>query len=123
MKRKAFAVIGGTVLVAAVFLLCPAVVLAGDRVHSNPFRPAAQAPSSQAQPAYASGVRPAALQVAIAVLPPASPPAQGPLYVNLRGPDGQLRRFPVEGGRDAIQVQQVVLRPGQSVTFQWRAAR
>jgi hypothetical protein len=52
------------------------------------------------------------------VMPAATQPAAEPTYVELRGPDGQVRRFPVEGGRDAIQYRQVVLRPGESVTFQ-----
>jgi hypothetical protein len=54
-------------------------------------------------------------------------PAQSttqPVYVDLRGPDGQVRRFPVEGGREAIRYQQtVVLRPGSSLTIQWVAAK
>jgi hypothetical protein len=43
--------------------------------------------------------------------------------VNLRSPDGQVRRFPVEGGLKAIEVTRVVIRPGQSVTIRWMAAR
>jgi hypothetical protein len=65
-------------------------------------------------------VRPAA--VSIVVAPPA-PVAEEPLSVDLRGPDGQIRRFPVEGGRAAIQTTQVVLRPGESVTIRWVAAK
>jgi hypothetical protein len=45
-------------------------------------------------------------------------PAKEPVYVNLRGPDGQVRRFLVEGGHEAIQYRQVVVRPGTSVTVQ-----
>jgi hypothetical protein len=43
---------------------------------------------------------------------------QKPYYVTLRGPDGQVRRFPVEGGPASIHYTQVVVRPGQSVTIQ-----
>jgi hypothetical protein len=50
-------------------------------------------------------------------------PAPAPMYVAIRGPDGQVRRFPVEGGREAIQVRQVVLHPGESLTLQWVAAK
>jgi hypothetical protein len=46
------------------------------------------------------------------------------VYVNLRGPDGQVRRFPVEGGRQAIQSPQViVLRPGSTVTVRVLVSR
>jgi hypothetical protein len=45
------------------------------------------------------------------------------LVVSLRGPDGEVRRFPVEGGRSAIETYQVVLRPGTSITIRLLAAR
>jgi hypothetical protein len=48
-------------------------------------------------------------------------PAKEPVYVDLRGPDGQVRRFLVEGGREAIQYRQVTLRPGESVTIRLAA--
>jgi hypothetical protein len=54
---------------------------------------------------------------------PAPQPAVEPVFVDLRGPDGQLRRFPVVGGRDAIQSPTIVLHPGQSVNIQWVAAK
>jgi hypothetical protein len=50
-------------------------------------------------------------------------PAKKTVYVDLRGPDGQVRRFPVEGGREAIHYEQVVLQPGQSLTIRWVAAK
>jgi hypothetical protein len=39
------------------------------------------------------------------------------VYVRLRGPDGQVRSYPIEGGRSAITYTNVVLSPGQSVTI------
>jgi hypothetical protein len=60
--------------------------------------------------------------VSVVLTVPAPPPADV-VYVDIRGPDGQVRRFPLEGGRAAIQVQEVVLRPGGSVTIQWTAAK
>ena len=48
---------------------------------------------------------------------------QPTFYAVLRGPDGQTRRFPVEGGRSAIRYTQVVVHPGQSVTIHWSASR
>jgi hypothetical protein len=44
-------------------------------------------------------------------------------FVNLRGPDGQVRRFALEGGSDSIQVRRLVLRPGESLTIQFALAR
>jgi hypothetical protein len=43
------------------------------------------------------------------------------LAVDLRGPDGQLRRFAVEGGPEAIQPRTVVVRPGETATIQFQA--
>jgi hypothetical protein len=60
--------------------------------------------------------------VAITVTQPVQPAAP-PLAVNLRGPDGQVRRFAVAEGRDVIQVRSVVLRPGESLTILWRPAK
>jgi hypothetical protein len=64
------------------------------------------------------------MSVSISVVVMLAPQAaMKPAQVALRGPDGQVRRFPVVGGRDAIQYRQVVLRPGQSLTIQWVAAK
>jgi hypothetical protein len=49
-------------------------------------------------------------------------PEPAPVYVTVRGPDGELRRFPLEGGREAIQTRQIVVRPGESATLQIVAA-
>jgi hypothetical protein len=60
--------------------------------------------------------------VSVVVVTPAQA-APEPFDVALRGPDGQVRRFPVEGGREAIQTRQVVLRPGETVTIAWLRSR
>jgi hypothetical protein len=101
----------------AVLLLTPQA-RAGDRHHS----PSPTITRSQpATPVVASALpAPQAVSVVVA-LPPQ--PAKKPVYVNLRGPDGQVRRFLVEGGRAAIQYRQVVLRPGQSLSIRWVSAR
>jgi hypothetical protein len=58
------------------------------------------------------------------VVTPAPRPAVAPYYVDLRGPDGQVRRFPVEGGRAAIQAPPVVvLRPGETLTLRLQATK
>jgi hypothetical protein len=55
-------------------------------------------------------------------IPYAQPPnAAQPVYVDIRQPDGTVRTIPLEGGRDAIQTQEVVVRAGQSVTIQFPA--
>jgi hypothetical protein len=124
MKWKALSAAGATALLAAVGLLSPQVALAGEHVRGGDVVGAAYSAPRPSPPAYTQVARPAGVRVAVSVVRPAPPrPAQAPLYVNLRGPDGQTRRFLVEGGRAAIESPQVVLRPGQSVTIRWVAAR
>jgi hypothetical protein len=124
MKRRVFSVTGVMVLVAAVSLLPPGGAVAGEHVRSSPTTQYASASYPQPQSAPAPAVRlvPVRVAISVAVTPPQT--AQDQVYVNLRGPDGEVRRFPVEGGRAAIQSSPaVVLRPGQSVTIRWMAAR
>jgi hypothetical protein len=105
-------------LIAAVFLLVAPQVLAGDKdhppipriVHLQPAPPPIVRPMPQ----------PAAFSVVVTI--PVEPPSK-PFYVDLRGPDGRVRRFPVEGGRAAIRYRQVVLHPGETLTIHWVAAR
>jgi hypothetical protein len=52
-----------------------------------------------------------------------SPAVTEPVRIALRGPNGDVRQFPLEGGQAAIQYQEVVIRPGQSVSIQWVAAK
>jgi hypothetical protein len=66
----------------------------------SPYRPAA----------------PASVEVTVIGPPPA--PEAAPVYVNIRGPEGELRRFPLEGGREALQSRVIVVRPGESATIQ-----
>jgi hypothetical protein len=65
----------------------------------SPYRPAA----------------PTAVEVTVTGPPPA--PEAAPVYVTIRGPDGELRRFPLEGGREALQSRVIVVRPGESATI------
>jgi hypothetical protein len=90
---------------------------AGDRVHAS--KPSA-APS---QPAAAPIVTRSVSSITVVVVPVPTAPATEPLVVGIRGPNGEVRRFPVEGGSSAIQSGQIVLRPGQSITVQWTAAK
>jgi hypothetical protein len=103
---------------AAAFLLLASQTFAGPAVRAG------DQPAPQLRHAATPVVRAVALPVTISVV--ASPRAQTVAQsdsVSVRGPDGQVRRFAVEGGRDAIVVRQVYLRPGTSVTFQWSAGK
>jgi hypothetical protein len=51
-------------------------------------------------------------------------PRPAALTVSLRGPDGVVRSYPVEGGRASIQPsQEIIVRPGTSATINATAAR
>ena len=115
MSRRSVPFLEGTVLLAA-FLLTAVPVKAGDRVKAAS---KSTTPSQTAPVAVASRAS-QPLAISVVVTTPAQPATEG-VYVNLRGPDGQVRRFLVEGGREAIQYRQVVVRPGESVTIQLAA--
>jgi hypothetical protein len=80
-------------------------------------RPAA-APSSLPTPTArpVAEAPPGRLVVSITAPAEAARPPSAPLYVDIRGPDGSVRTFPVEGGRAAIQPQTVIIRPGETMT-------
>jgi hypothetical protein len=105
-----------------VLLLVAPHLVAGEHVRSGSWL------ATRVPTAPAPVVRPAArapsvsVSTSVTVIVPAQP-AREQVYVQLRGPDGKVRRFPVEGGREAIQVRQVVLRPGESLTINWVAPR
>jgi hypothetical protein len=112
MSRRKVALVAGAV--AALLASAPAV-LAGEHVR------AAQTTASRSQPAPVVVYRPAA-PVTISVTPSASPPAAGESgYISLRGPDGQVRRFAVEGGAAELSSRVIVLRPGESLTIRLTA--
>jgi hypothetical protein len=49
-------------------------------------------------------------------------PAVQPVLVDIRGPDGTVRSFPVAGGRENLS-RVIVVRPGESVTIEMGTAR
>ena len=101
-------------LSAAALLLLSAPARAGKQSTAPTWPP----PSNHRTTATVVQATAAPVTVSVEVTPPQA--AKEVMYVNLRGPDGQVRRFPVEGGREAIQSPQViVLRPGASVTVRW----
>jgi hypothetical protein len=116
--RSTLVAMGGLLFGAAFLLLVPNGV-AGEHVRAGDRMTGQNLPASASiARAVPVTIAVAPVTISVAVTTP-SKPATVPIYVNLRGPDGQLRRFPVEGGHDAIQSQPViVLRPGQSVTIQ-----
>ena len=102
--------------VAASLLIAPQVLAgpatrAGTRTVTPP----------QPSPAPAVRVPPSAITIGLVVESPRA--TAKPFTVGLRGPDGQVRRFAVEGGSEAIQVRSVTLRPGESVTIRWTPAK
>jgi hypothetical protein len=99
----------GAVLLAVFLLAVPqapaGVVHSGSRTTTRP------APA----PLVVRSVS-AAVTISFAVAP-ATLPATETAYLNLRGPDGQVRRFPVEGGAAELSSRVIVLRPGESATI------
>jgi hypothetical protein len=119
MPNRGFDSLKAVILFGAAFSLMTPQVLAGGSVKagkSNSRHPVAAAPTNRA-------VAPATVSVSLAVAAPSQQSAT-PGSVNLRGPDGRIRRFAVEGGPNAIQFQPVVvLRSGQTLTIQWVARK
>jgi hypothetical protein len=114
-------------LLAAAFLLAASQALAGGGVRTGPGWSSPQLSGSpprrsQLVPAAQARIGQQPVTVAVGLAAP-SQPATESAYVNLRGPDGQVRRFPLEGGRAAIRSSQVIIYAGQSVTIQWVAAK
>src|SRR5262245_4055345 len=101
MKWKPRSVTAMLLLGTAALLLTPPLPMAGPATgngsgwftSSQGVRPSPPAPVRVAPPARTT--------VSVAVTPAAPQPAGPPVFVNLRGPDGQVRRFPVEGGLKA----------------------
>jgi hypothetical protein len=119
MSWRSFPVVTQALLLGTAFLLTSHSVLAGETIRAaapqyRPAPPPAPAPVARLQP-FRISVTPVTTNRAQAV--------KDATIVELRGPDGQVRRFPVEGGKDVIQSQPVVLRPGQSISVRWFAPK
>jgi hypothetical protein len=110
MSRRNVCTVKAALCVSA-FLLLTSPILAGDRVHS-PQRPAVSAPV----------VRTVAHATTYSVNVKSADPSKAPTMVTLRGPDGTVRRFPLEG--DVVVLSSpVVVRPGKTLTIWWVAAK
>jgi hypothetical protein len=110
-------ILKGAVLIAAFLLLVPQA-LAGEHVRAG------KPPVIRSRPAFTAVAHagPQPEIVSVIVTTPVQPTA-APVYVDIRGPDGQVRRFPVEGGRAAIQYRQVILHAGEMLTLHWTAPK
>jgi hypothetical protein len=104
---------GKLILILLSALLLAPRAPAGDVVRAGDQK------TTQPRPALAPVIRSAPVAETVSVEVQPAQPAKAPLTVALRGPDGQVRRFAVEGGRQAIQTRSVVLRPGESVAIRW----
>ncbi len=102
--------VGGLVVSTAALLLTAGPALAGREGPPSPPPP----PAKAAPPALAPRPRaiPGPIQVTVTV--PVGPRAQ---FVTLRTADGKVRRFEVEGGPGTVQVRQITVHPGESVTL------
>ncbi len=114
MSRRNISLLNKAALCVSAFLLCSSPILAGDRVHSAP-RP--QAVSSSAV------VRTVARSATVSVTLTPSDPAKAPKMVSLRGPDGKVQRFPLEGDVVVLTSSPVILRAGKTLTIYWVAAK
>lgn len=64
-------------------------------------------------PAWHSSVREEATQVAVSISEPEGPAEM----IAIRGPNGEVRSFPIVGGRQAIKARTIIVRPGQSLNL------
>jgi hypothetical protein len=109
MSLQTVRFVRGSGLVAAVLLVASAG-LAGEHVRAGK---QSAAPSQASPPAVR--VMPS-VTISLVTLPPAQAASEA-ASIKLRGPDGQLRRFPLEGGAPELALRVIVLRPGQSLTI------
>lgn len=62
-------------------------------------------------------VEPAPFASGVDVTVAAPAPAPAPVTVAIRGPDGEVKKYVVEGGRESIVVRRYVVGPGEQVTI------
>jgi hypothetical protein len=113
MYRCRIPFVKAAALCAAAFLLTASSASAGPQYHSPPPAP----PHSSAVVKQTAPAR--SLSVVVSVPQPAAETTT----VDIVGPDGQKRNFPVEGGLASIQYRRVVLRPGEVLVINWPASK
>jgi len=77
------------------------------------------------KPAYVAPVRQTtapATTAAPSVAVSYSESSSKPMMVDIRGPDGQVRSFPLAHGRDTIRVRTIIVHPGESLTLRLQGA-
>jgi len=99
-----------------------ASVIRRDYYLQHPYPQTPPQATYQPRPAQtASATRPAPYSVTVAVGPTRREPT--PVYVNLQGPNSEeVRKFRLEGGRDAIQARPITVRAGETVTLRFLAS-
>jgi hypothetical protein len=50
------------------------------------------------------------------------PESSEPVYVTLRGPDGEVQRYALENGSESIQTKTVIVRRGEAASFRFALA-
>jgi hypothetical protein len=90
------------------------MVLAHGPRATTPSTASAARPSVRVQADDASS---APVQVTITLPPTAQPLAPQAGAVAIKGPDGTIRQFPVEGGRQTLESRVIVVRPGERATI------
>jgi hypothetical protein len=121
---------------AAALLAFAATFLPGGRATAQP-RPAANLPNLKMFRPLKAAPAPAAPNAAPAPAP-AAPPSSAPspvqvtlsfptlpdtAFAAIRGPDGEVRYFPVQGGRKELATRVIVVRPGERVHIQLPAPK
>ena len=101
--------------VRAAALAGAAVLLAGAGLRAGDVFRAAKPPTPRPAKTTERVIRPA--EPVAVIVEPVTPVVSEQVYVRLRGPDGQVRSYPIEGGRSAVTYTNLVLHPGQSVTI------
>jgi hypothetical protein len=112
-----------SIFVGVGLLLTANRATAGDRYHApsrgyGSVATSAPAPAPPRAPApfVPRPAQPAGVTIVYDI--PAAPPpsATAPsMYVDIREPGGAVRTLPLEGGPEAIQTRDVIVRPGESV--------
>lgn len=65
----------------------------------------------------------APIQVTIMLPPTAQPLEPSGATVAIKGPDGKIRNFPVEGGRKTLESRVIVVHPGERATIRFVVGR
>ncbi len=118
MSWRRISMLKGAALLTLALAPLGSCAVAGEHVRAG------DQPTIRSQPAPVPAIHSVQLPrtVAVVVATPSQllPPT---MNVSVRGPDGQPRQFPVEGGTAAIHYRQVILHPGDMLTIRWKPAK